>query len=420
MPWLGTPPWSVCFQASRRLRTASCCLRPPSGLATKAWAWWVSSSRIWLARQRCQPSSSPAAPRACWAAASSRSPMLAPCSFKAARTALAAPTLALPWPSDNSCSSLASRSRTICVACERISGSILGLTGFSGLADRGWASPRATRIASAHTGTAGSGAALSPRAATAWDIAASKAFHSDSSCDLAVSSWGANLASRLGHWASAAMALAWVCHRATSARSTSHAACASASGLVDSTSMRWAISSAASRCTCARCCRSSISLTRSDSLLLTLSKGSLDKGAPALAASRCHARASAILSLLWASSVLALSAHSAARCSDAPARLISSSFSRRGLAAPLSLALSSLNTSCICSALGLVASHSRTLAARSPEVGALKAPPVKASSGCTALLALAGLAEPGDLRLAVSVTVGSEDFFRKLSMRSIN
>src|SRR6185369_7603077 len=49
-------------------------------------------------------------------------------------------------------------------------------------------------------------------------------------------------------------------------------------------------------------------------------------------------------------------------------------------AAPLSRPLSSRNTSCICSTLGLAVSHSRTRAARSPEVGAENAPPVSASS----------------------------------------
>ena len=216
--------------------------------------------------------------------------------------------------------------------------------------------------------------------------------------------------SMLGHCTSCAIASVWVCHWATSPRSTSHAACASASGLVDSTSMRWAINSAASRCTWARCCRSSICFTRSASCVFTLAKGSLDNGAPALAASRCQPKASAMFSLLPDSKALALSAHSVAICSCACERLISSSFSRRGLAAPLSLLLSSLNTSCICSALGLVASHSRTLAARSPEVGALKAPPVKASRGWTTALAFAALVSVG------SVTVGSGDFLRKLNM----
>src|SRR5262249_7963569 len=80
-----------------------------------------------------------------------------------------------------------------------------------------------------------------------------------------------------------------------------------------------------------------------------------------------------------ASGLRAFSDHSAASASWPLARLISSSRSRSRRAAPLSRALSSRNTSCICSALGSPASHSRTRAALSPEVGAEKAPPVSAS-----------------------------------------
>ena len=62
--WLGWPPWSVVFHWSRRLRRVSCILRPPrrwpSGACSKASALATSSSRSWSARQRCQPSSSPA------------------------------------------------------------------------------------------------------------------------------------------------------------------------------------------------------------------------------------------------------------------------------------------------------------------------------------------------------------------------
>ena len=75
-------------------------------------------------------------------------------------------------------------------------------------------------------------------------------------------------------------------------------------------------------------------------------------------------------------------AQSAASASWVLARRSSSSFSRSGRAAPLSLTLSSLNTSCIRSGAGAVASHSRMRAARSPEVAAVKAPPVRASSCC--------------------------------------
>ena len=122
-------------------------------------------------------------------------------------------------------------------------------------------------------------------------------------------------------------------------------------------------------------------LTRSASLSLTLASGSLDSGAPALAASRCQAMASAILSLPNERSACALAAHSSPTASWPLAFLSSSSFSRMGLTAPLSLPLSSLKTSCICSVLGLVAIQSRTLAALSPAVGAENAPPVRASRG---------------------------------------
>ena len=121
-------------------------------------------------------------------------------------------------------------------------------------------------------------------------------------------------------------------------------------------------------------------LTRSASWAFSDASGSRLSGAPALAASRCQAMASAMFSLSKASRPLAFSAHSAAITSWPLLRLISSSFSRSSLAAPLSRPLSSRNTSCICSTLGLAASHSRTRAARSPEVGAEKAPPVSVSS----------------------------------------
>ena len=148
--------------------------------------------------------------------------------------------------------------------------------------------------------------------------------------------------------------------------------------------MRCASNTADSRCTWARCCKSSTPLTRSASCVLSAASGSRDSGAPALAASRCQARPSAILSLGKASRASALAAHSAPMASWPLARFNSSSFSRRGLAAPLSRTVSSLNTSCMCSLEGLPANHSRMRAARSPEVGAENAPPVKESSGCSA------------------------------------
>ena len=146
--------------------------------------------------------------------------------------------------------------------------------------------------------------------------------------------------------------------------------------------MRWASSTAASRCTSRRCCVSSTALTRSARLARSEASGSRDSGAPARAASRCQASASAMFRRAVFSSASPFSAHSCATASCWLARLISSSFSRSGLAAPLSLAESSLNTSCICSCVGSLASQSRRRWARSPEVAAENTPPVSASSGC--------------------------------------
>ena len=82
----------------------------------------------------------------------------------------------------------------------------------------------------------------------------------------------------------------------------------------------------------------------------------------------------------WACNRLwALSAHSWAKLSWVLVRLSSSSFSRKSLAAPLSRALISLKTCCINSGEGSLASQSRKREDRSPEVGAVKAPEVKAS-----------------------------------------
>ena len=125
-----------------------------------------------------------------------------------------------------------------------------------------------------------------------------------------------------------------------------------------------------------------MTLTRSAICTFNSDSGSLDKGAPAFAASRCHARASAMLSLEADSKAWALSAHSAAMASWPLARRISSSRSRTARAAPLSRPLNSLNTSCNCSGAGCVVNHSRIRDARSPDVAAENAPPVNASSGC--------------------------------------
>ena len=144
-----------------------------------------------------------------------------------------------------------------------------------------------------------------------------------------------------------------------------------------------------------------MTLMRSANCTFSTDSGSRDSGAPARAASRCQAKASAILSLGSASSAWALAAHSAPITSWPLARLISSSFSRSGLAAPLSRTLSSLKTSCTCSGVGLPASHSRTRDARSPEVAAEKAPPVSASSGWTSwtLGGVAGTSGVSDILL---------------------
>ena len=154
---------------------------------------------------------------------------------------------------------------------------------------------------------------------------------------------------------------------------------ASVQGLVDSTSIRWAINKADSRNTWARCARSSMCLTRSASARRKPARGSRDSGAPALAVSRAQAMASATFNRLVASKARAFSAHSSARVSWVLARRSSSIFSFTGLAAPLSRALNSLKTVCSTSSAGSVFNHSRTRVKRSPEVAAVNAPPVMAS-----------------------------------------
>ena len=118
-----------------------------------------------------------------------------------------------------------------------------------------------------------------------------------------------------------------------------------------------------------------------------------------------------MLSLGAAIKLSAFTAQSAAICSCEALRFNSSSFSRSGLAAPLSRCESSLKTSCMCSGEGFLPNHSRILAARSPEVGAENAPPVKASSGCAAGFLAA-------LGAGVSCTVSSDFLLKaeKLSM----
>ena len=128
-----------------------------------------------------------------------------------------------------------------------------------------------------------------------------------------------------------------------------------------------------------------MTLTRSLSWAFNAASGSRLSGAPALAASRCQAMASAMLKRSVPSKVWAFCAHSAAMASWPLARLISSKRSRMARAAPLSRTLNSLNTVCNCASSGSVANQSRTRAARSPDVGAEKAPPVKPSNGCVSL-----------------------------------
>jgi hypothetical protein len=187
-----------------------------------------------------------------------------------------------------------------------------------------------------------------PDAATACASALWNASQTASSWPRDASSSGGNFMSTLGQLASACSAAACSCQCATSVRRLSQTACAAAQGLVDRTSMRCASSTAASRCTCTRCCRSSITRMRSASWLLSPTSGSRLSGAPALAASRCQAMASAMLSLATASSACAL----------APTRRHGLLPSWRGAVVEtlahrtggaLVTAASSRNTSCSCS-----------------------------------------------------------------------
>ena len=186
----------------------------------------------------------------------------------------------------------------------------------------------------------------------------------------------ASTLTQCGSWLSAANS---ACKRCKSADKLVCKSTASVQALVDSTSMRCTINTADSRNTWARCSKSSMCLTRSARATRMLAKGSRDSGAPALAASRGQAMASAKFKRGISSRCLAFSAHSSAKASWLFKRRSSSSFSRSGLAAPLSRVLISLKTCCNKSALGSVAIHSRKRAARSPEVGAVRAPPVRVS-----------------------------------------
>ena len=345
--------------------------------SNKSSALRTSSSRNWSARQRCHPSSSPAAPNAAWTWLSSESSISLALFLSTLRKARAAPALPLPCPWVISLSNFLSADCTSWTALALTSGATWGLgvlfTGTSG------GKPREARSSAAHMGTGGNGACGSCAAAAAWATAPSNASDTACNCVRDASSKGTKRTSRLFQLTSAANASAWVCQAGTSARKASAAATASCQGLVDNTSMRCASNTAASRCTWTRCCRSSTPLMRSVSCVFNDASGSLDNGAPALAASRCHARASAMLRRARSNKACALAAQSWAIASCSFARRISSSFKRRGLAAPLSRALNSLKTSWMRSALGSVASQSRIRAARSPEVGAENAPPVRAS-----------------------------------------
>ena len=172
--------------------------------------------------------------------------------------------------------------------------------------------------------------------------------------------------STLGHPDWLVRFCACCCQCLTSVCKASRTAWASCQLLVDKISIRWANKTAASRWTITWCCKSSTVFTTSANCTFKPAKGSRDRGAPALAASRCQAKASAMFSRKLPSKVRARSAHSAAKASCARALLISSSFSLRILAAPLSREDNSLKMSCICSGDGSVKSHSRKRAMRSP------------------------------------------------------
>ena len=165
------------------------------------------------------------------------------------------------------------------------------------------------------------------------------------------------LGSTLCQWRSWLSACHSVSKRCKSACSVDLSSTASVHGLVDKTSMRWAINNADSRNTWARCAKSSMCLTNSASAKRKPDNGSRDNGAPALAASRAHAMASAKFNFGWFSKAFALVAHSSAKASWFLERRSSSIFSLTGLAAPLSRALSSLKTCCNTSTEGSVSSH---------------------------------------------------------------
>jgi hypothetical protein len=170
-----------------------------------------------------------------------------------------------------------------------------------------------------------------------------------------IRSSGANLTSTLGQLTSASESCIGLGLpvRHVSTRRDSAAAWAPFQLLVDSNSMRCASSTAASRWTMAWFCRSSITFTRSDSAVFNDASGSRDSGAHRLwrhhAARPWRRRCSGEVS---PAATWPRVAQSAASASWVLARRRSSSFSRRGRPAPLSLTLSSLKTSCINSGAG--------------------------------------------------------------------
>ena len=191
--WLGGPPWSVCFQASRRARRLSWIFLPPgrcdSGPAIRASALPTNSWRNWSARQRCQPSKSPAWANSAWALASNSGLNQRACSFKAWRNSVASLGRVLPCPCSSSVASCLTAASTLSVACA-LAWAVSSAES-SGWFLSGTASPRCLRISSAHTGTAGSAAELSAMASTACCKAASKACHTSVSCARELSSMGA-------------------------------------------------------------------------------------------------------------------------------------------------------------------------------------------------------------------------------------
>ena len=220
---------------------------------------------------------------------------------------------------------------------------------------------------------------MSAAAASVSCSASPKASQTACSCCALVCNAGGNLASTLDHCASSVRLLACACQRSKSACKASRWAWASCQGLVERTSMRCANKTAASRCTCDWCCKSSMALTRSAKAVLRPAKGSRDKGAPALAASRCHAMASAMLMRGASRRARPFSAQLWDRASCSMLRRFSSMLSRKTLAAPLSRWLISLKTSCRADKLGSVSNQVCKRVMRSPEVAAVKAPAVNAS-----------------------------------------